>query len=146
VAKSRKALGRGLDALIPARGRDFIRELPLDDIVPDRGQPRKRFDEAKLAELAESIRTHGVLQPLIVSAPDSKGKFRLIVGERRWQAARLAGLSVVPIIERETSTDSAVAVALVENLQRQDLDPLEETAAFDRLIRDHGLTQGEVAQ
>ena len=68
MAKSRKALGRGLDALIPARGgRDFIRELPLDDIVPDRGQPRKRFDEAKLAELAESIRTHGVLQPLIVS-------------------------------------------------------------------------------
>jgi ParB family transcriptional regulator, chromosome partitioning protein len=81
-----------------------------------------------------------------VSAPDSAGKFRLIVGERRWQAARLAGLTTVPIMEREASPDGAMAVALVENLQRQYLDALEEAAAFDRLIRDHGLTQGEVAK
>ena len=146
MAKSRKALGRGLDALIPARAREMIRELPLGDIIPDRGQPRKRFDETKLAELADSIKLHGVLQPLIVAAPDSNGKFRLIVGERRWQAARLAGLDVVPVIERESSPNSAMAMALVENLQRQDLDALEEAAAFDRLIRDHGLTQGLVAE
>ena len=146
MVKSRKALGRGLEALIPARGREGVRELPLEDIVPDRGQPRQRFDEARLSELAESIRLHGILQPLIVASPDANGKHRLIVGERRWQAARLAGLSVVPIVERETSPDTAMAIALVENLQRQDLDPLEEAAAFDRLIRDHGMTQAELAE
>lgn len=132
--------------MIPGESRQGFQEIALDDIIPDRSQPRVRFDEDRIAELAESIKIHGVLQPLIVSKADENGKHRLIVGERRWQAARIAGLETVPAIEREAAPESAMEVALVENLQRQDLDPLEEAAAFDRLIREHGLTQDEVGR
>jgi len=146
VGKRRTALGRGLDALIPARARDSVHELNLEDIVPDRSQPRQRFSEAELDELADSIRVHGLLQPLVVSGPDERGKHRLIIGERRWQAAKKAGLTQVPVMERDAGTPEALEMALVENLQRQDLDPLEAAAAFDRLISRHGLTQEEVAR
>jgi ParB family chromosome partitioning protein len=137
-------LGRGLEALIPAAA-PGIYEVALDDIRPGAQQPRKRFDEAGLEELAQSMRSVGILQPLIVSAADESGKHRLITGERRWQAARLAGFELVPVVEREGAGASALEIALVENLQRQDLDPLEEASAFDQLIKDFGLTQEEVA-
>lgn len=145
MGKRRNALGRGLDALIPVP-EPAIREAALDDIVPNRHQPRKRFDEDKLAELARSIEMHGVLQPLIVSPPDSNGRRRLIVGERRWQAARMAGLDSVPVVERESAAENSAEIALVENIQRQDLDPLEEAAALEALIREHGLTQDQAAR
>jgi ParB family chromosome partitioning protein len=146
VGRSRRALGRGLDALIPRAVEASVHEVALDAILPNPNQPRKRFDEARLAELADSIRTHGVLQPLIVSSPDQSGRYRLVIGERRWQAARLAGLDRVPVVIREASDAATLELALVENLQRQDLDPLEEAAAFERLIRGFGLTQEAVAQ
>jgi ParB family transcriptional regulator, chromosome partitioning protein len=144
VGKRRQALGRGIEALIPT-SLSGSRELALDDIIPGQGQPRKRFDDEKLAGLADSMRSHGILQPLIVSGSDEKGKHRLIAGERRWQAARIAGLGKVPVIVRDSADASAMEIALVENIQRQDLDPLEEAAAFDRLIREFGLTQEDVA-
>ncbi len=146
MGKPRTALGRGLDALIPNRtGREWLREIPLDNIIPNSNQPRHRFPEDALSELSESIRQHGVLQPLIVTSQDEAGKHQLIVGERRWQAAKLAGLETVPAIERESTPQSALEIALIENLQRQDLDPLEEAAAFERLIDEYGLTQEDVA-
>jgi ParB family chromosome partitioning protein len=144
VGKQRKVLGRGLDALIPGHAHSS-RDAQLDDIVPGHSQPRTIFDETSIEELAASIRIHGVIQPLLVTPPDSSGKRRLIAGERRWQAARLAGLGSVPIVERETEDRESMEIALVENLQREDLSPLEEAAAFERLIRDHGLTQEAVA-
>jgi len=143
VAKPRKVLGRGLDALIPSR--PSAQEARLDDIVPSRHQPRTTFDEPKLTELAESVRVHGIIQPLIVTPPGEDGKRKLIAGERRWQAARQAGLEMVPIVEREADGETALEMALVENIQRQGLSPLEEAAAFDRLSREHGLTQEEIA-
>lgn len=145
MGKRRTVLGRGLEALIPSSGVQSREEARLDDIVPGRSQPRTAFEGDRLTELAESIRLHGILQPLIVSPADEHGKHRLIAGERRWQAARQAGLEVVPIIQRESEARQAVEIALVENLQREDLRPLEEAAAFDRLSRDHGLTQEQIA-
>ena len=145
MGKERRVLGRGLDALIPSvRGSSL--DVPLDEIVPSRSQPRTRFDEAALGELADSIRIHGVLQPLVVSPVDAKGKRRLIAGERRWQAARMAGLDRVPVVEREAAPQAAVEIALIENIQRENLAPLEEAAAFDRLSREYGLTQEQIAQ
>jgi len=117
----------------------------LDAIVPGKSQPRTKFDEAKLAELSESIRIHGIIQPLIVGPPDANGKRPLIAGERRWQAARLAGFESVPVLEREAEAQAATEIALVENLQREDLSPLEEAVAFERLARDGGLTQEQIA-
>lgn len=146
MGKPRRALGRGLDALIPAEAATPAREIDLDDILPNANQPRKRFDDERLADLAASIRDHGVLQPLIVSRGDREGKFRLVVGERRWQAAHLAGLKKIPVIVRETSEVSSLELALVENIQREDLDPLEEATAFERLIEEHGYTQENVAR
>lgn len=144
MGKRRNALGRGLEALIPA-STSAAREVRLDDIEPGLSQPRKRFDEGTLEELAGSMRTYGVLQPLIVSEADESGKRTLIAGERRWQAARIAGLETVPVVERSGSLSNAMEIALVENIQRQDLDPLEEAAAFDRLVREFGLTQEDLA-
>jgi ParB family chromosome partitioning protein len=146
MGRRRTPLGRGLDALIPSRERTDSRDLPLDAIVPNRSQPRVRFDDESIAELADSIKTHGMLQPLIVGPPDPSGKHPLIIGERRWQAARMAGLERVPVIERDAGESEALQLALIENIQRLDLDPLEEAAAFERLIRVHGMTQETVAQ
>lgn len=145
MGKRRQALGRGLDAIIPSRAHAGVTELALDDIVPSRSQPRTIFDDEKLKELADSIRLHGIIQPLIVSPADGQGKHRLVAGERRWQAARTAGLERVPVVERAIEERGAMEIALVENIQREDLSPLEEASAFDRLARDHGLTQQQIA-
>lgn len=142
-------LGRGLEALIPTTGtrpanREVVRTVPLEDIRPNPRQPRNHMDEAKLAELAESIRTYGLIQPLIVT--EAGGGYTLIAGERRWRASRLAGLQEVPVIVKETTSQEMLEIALVENIQRDDLNPLEEGYAYQQLIEEFGLTQAEVAE
>ncbi len=141
-------MGRGLSALIstdqqPA-DRDEIREIEIDLIQPGQQQPRTFFDEAKLEELAQSIRTTGIIQPLLVRPKG--GLFELVAGERRWRAAQIAGLTRVPAIIREIPDDRLLEFALVENIQRQELNPIEEANAYKRLIDSLGLTQDEVAR
>ena len=142
------ALGRGLDALIPqhrqaASSTSGVTKIPIDQIHPDRANPRKDFDEAALEELAVSLRNQGVLQPVLVRR-DGRG-YRLIAGERRWRAAQKAGLTELPATVREASDAEAYEMALVENIQRADLNPLEEGEAFRRLIEDRKLTQEQAA-
>lgn len=142
----RKVLGKGLEALIPnveEEERTLI-EIDIDQIVPNRYQPRKNFDDARLEELATSIREQGVLQPIIVCKRDSI--YELIVGERRLRAAKKAGLTTIPAVLKEASAEEMLALALVENLQRDDLNPIEEAEAFRRLVEDFDLTQEDVAQ
>ena len=142
----RKALGRGLSALLgtPDIEGDPFREIDVERILPNALQPRKHFDEEGLNDLAESIRSHGVVQPIVVS-PLQDGFFQLIVGERRWRAAQRAGLTRIPAVLRDSHPDSALEIALIENLQRQDLNALEEAQAYERLIVEFSLTQEEVA-
>jgi len=149
-AKGRQALGRGLSALLPdaeppreVAAPTPSREVPLDAIQPNPGQPRKHFDEAAIAELADTIRDMGVLQALLVRKVDAG--YELISGERRWRAARRAGLDKVPVEILDVDEVSARLMALVENLQREDLSLLEEADAYQRLLDDHGLTQEEIA-
>jgi len=145
---AKQALGRGLKALIPntPKARSGLAEIPLDRLCPNPEQPRKHFDESGLAELADSIRRHGVLQPLLVSE-DGAGGYLVIAGERRWRAARLAGLKTVPAVIRERlGARDELALALVENLQRRDLSALEEARAFEHLRSEHGLSQAEIAK
>lgn len=144
-SRGRKVLGRGLDALIPGEAASGSREVSIDSIEPNPQQPRQRFERAALEELAESIRTHGIVQPLVVSAIGEE-RYRLIVGERRWQASKLAGLERVPVLVKDVSDQQSLELALIENLQRADLNPLEEAAAYQRLIQDFGLTQQDVGQ
>ena len=146
MSVNRGGLGRGLGALI--RGaQSGLREVPLDHIRPNPRQPRQRMDPEELAALSESIREHGLLQPLVVTGvPGEDGHYLLIAGERRWQAARMAGLERVPALVREAVPEQMLALALVENIQRSDLNPLEEAAAFRQLIDEFGLTQEEVAR
>jgi ParB family chromosome partitioning protein len=144
----KRPLGRGLSALIstdqqPA-DRDEIREIEIDLIQPGQQQPRTFFDEAKLEELAQSIRTTGIIQPLLVRPKG--GLFELVAGERRWRAAQIAGLIRVPAIIREIPDERLLEFALVENIQRQELNPIEEANAYKRLIDSLGLTQDEVAR
>lgn len=145
------ALGRGLGALIadartpaPATSPSGVARIPIDQIHPDRGNPRKDFDEAALEELAASLRNQGVLQPVLVRR-DGKGGYRLIAGERRWRAAQRAGLTEMPAVVREASDAEAYELALVENIQRADLNPLEEAEAYRRLIEERRLTQEQAA-
>jgi ParB family chromosome partitioning protein len=138
----RPGLGRGLGALIP-RAQQGLVELDPASISPNPQQPRTSFDEASLAELAESVRQHGVLQPIVVSRAENG--YVLIAGERRWRAARLAGLATVPAIVKEAAPHQRLELALVENLQREDLSPLEAAAAYQQLIDEHDLTQEKVA-
>jgi ParB family chromosome partitioning protein len=142
----RKPLGRGLSALIPqvAPSPAPERWLPIAEIAPNPWQPRTRFDDETLTELVASIREQGVIQPLLVRR--GKNGWELVAGERRLRAARLAGLDSVPVVVRDLDDRQALEIALVENLQRQDLDPLEEASAYERLMRDFGLTQEEIAQ
>ena len=144
----KRPLGRGLSALISTdqqlADRDEIREIEIDLIQPGRQQPRTFFDEAKLEELAQSIRTTGIIQPLLVRP--SGGLFELVAGERRWRAAQIAGLASIPAIVREIPDDRLLEFALVENIQRQELNPIEEANAYKRLIDSLGLTQDEVAR
>lgn len=143
----RRGLGRGLDALIgdAAAAGPAVRAVAVDRLHPNRFQPRARFDDAGLDELAESIRVQGVIQPLVVAARDD-GEFTIIAGERRWRAAQRAGLAEVPVVVRDVSGDrELLEVALVENLQRADLNPLEEAEAYQALRERFGLSQEEVA-
>lgn len=144
---NRKALGRGLGALLSSdRTIDFgsePSEVDLESIVPGPMQPRTHFDEASLESLAESIRSHGVVQPLVVRRRD--GGYELIAGERRWRAAKLAGLARVPVVVKEVPDESLLEIALIENIQREDLNPIEEAQAYKKLIETVGLTQEALA-
>src|SRR5437763_16962934 len=145
-ALKRPALGRGLGALIPGgcpAERKGVMNLGIEEIRPDRSQPRRHFDEAHIEELAESIRSRGVLLPLIVRRAESG--YVLVAGERRWRAAQRAGLREVPVMIREVSEKESFELALIENIQREDLNPIEEEEAYKRLIEEHGLTQEELA-
>ncbi len=149
MSKPKGGLGKGLGALIPVRSQSHpTTEVSIDSIVPNPLQPRHRLDEAGLEELANSIREVGVIQPLVVSqtllGENQRGggpKYQLIAGERRWHAARLAGLTMVPVVLKEATPEQALLIALVENIQRSDLTPLEEALAYRQLIDDFGLTQ-----
>lgn len=143
----RKALGRGLSALLgtPDLETDSLREIDVDRILPNSHQPRKTFNEEALCELTDSIREHGVVQPIIVRAIQD-GFFQIIAGERRWRASQRAGLARIPAVVRDTEEHVALELALIENLQREDLNPIEEAQAYERLIVEFGLTQEEVAR
>jgi ParB family chromosome partitioning protein len=145
----RSGLGKGLDALIPPEtanrpdGDGGLREVPIGRVIANRFQPRSYFDEATLNSLAESIRTLGVLQPILVR--EDGDHFELIAGERRWRAAKRAGLATIPAVVKVTEDLGSLEQALVENLHRQDLNPLEEAAAYQQLIEDFGVTQEQLA-
>lgn len=149
ASKKPSGLGRGLGALL---GDDVLNTestgsltLPISQVESCSSQPRKSFDEAALAELADSIRQHGIIQPLTVRKLSS-GYYQIIAGERRWRAARLAGLSEVPVIVVEADDRKAAELAMIENLQREDLNPMEEAAGFQSLIENYHMTQEEAAQ
>jgi ParB family chromosome partitioning protein len=142
-----RGLGKGLGALIPELEEgdlDPQAEVAIELIEPNPYQPRKEFSDEKLAELADSIKTHGIIQPLLVR--ELQGKYQLIAGERRLRAAKLVGLPTVPIVIRELSEQSMMEIALVENLQREDLNPIEEAIAYQRLIDEFHVTQEDVAK
>ena len=164
---SKRGLGKGLDALIPETEksakksadikepevvREVVREVvkevetvDINKIEPNTGQPRKAFDEDSMHELAESIRLHGLIEPLIVKKV-SEDFYSIIAGERRWRAARMAGLKDIPVIVRDYNSQQIMEIALIENLQREDLNPIEEAEAFKRLIDEFNLKQDEVAE
>ena len=147
MAVKKGGLGRGLDALfaenaVEEQGKAV--SLRISDIEPNREQPRKVFDETALSDLAESIAQHGVLQPLLVR-PLPGGGYQLVAGERRWRASRMAGLSEVPVVIREMTDREASEFALIENLQRQDLNPMEEALGYRTLMQQYGMTQEEAA-
>ncbi|TCP12997.1 chromosome segregation DNA-binding protein [Crenobacter luteus] len=144
-----KGLGRGLDALFGAADEqapeDRLQTLAVSAIRPGKYQPRSHMDEAALAELADSIRAQGIIQPVVVREVDL-GRYELIAGERRWRASQLAGLAELPAVVRQVSDEAALAMALIENIQRQELDPLEEAQGLKRLIDEFGLTHDATAQ
>ena len=149
MAKMR-GLGRGLDALLNATENaeampSAATEIALDALAPGRFQPRVRMDEAALAELAESIRAQGMIQPILVR-PAESGRYEIIAGERRWRAAKMAGLDRVPVIVRDVADRAALAMALIENIQREDLNPLEQATGLKRLVDEFRLTHEEAAQ
>lgn len=144
-SSSRRALGRGLDALLPAAAVPGLLEVDVNRIEPNPNQPRQQFDRIALEELAASIKEHGIVQPLVVT-PIGDDRYRLIVGERRWQAAKLAGMQRVPVVSKDVSDRQTLELALIENVQRADLNPLEEANAYHRLVQDFGLTQQEVGE
>ena len=141
-------LGRGLDALFAQNTLDdgvSTVTLPLDEIIPNREQPRKQFDEEALADLSASIAQHGVLQPLLVR-PMPDGSYQLVAGERRWRASRMAGLTEVPVVVRDMDEQESAELALIENLQREDLNPMEEAIGYRTLMESYGMTQEQTAQ
>jgi ParB family chromosome partitioning protein len=159
ATKKPKGLGRGLEALLGPRVEDSADAPPatpgqpasllLADMVPGVYQPRTRMDEGALYELAESIKSQGIMQPILVrklASGANAGKYEIIAGERRFRAARLAGLDSVPVLVRDVADEAAAAMALIENIQREDLNPLEEAQGLQRLIRDFGLTHEQAAQ
>ncbi|HBT19801.1 MAG TPA: chromosome partitioning protein ParB [Peptococcaceae bacterium] len=150
----RKALGKGLKALFPdALIEDETREdgvgriemLPVENLVPNKFQPRRDFDEGKLKELADSIKEHGVIQPIVVRALEG-GKYEIVAGERRWRACKMLGIEKIPAVVKEYSNRQLTEVALIENVQREDLNPLEEAHAYDILIKEFSFTQEDLAK
>lgn len=139
------ALGKGLGALIPDIKGAGVAEIDIKDIKPSEYQPRKRFDETQLEELTLSIKAKGVIQPIIVRRTDDGG-YSLIAGERRWRAARMAGLKKIPAVVRDVTEAERVELALIENLQREDLNPIETAEACNRLIKDFHLTQEDLSK
>ncbi len=160
VTKKPKGLGRGLEALLGPKVAEAAEQaqaadaglpssLRLDDMVPGMYQPRTRMDEGALYELAESIKAQGIMQPILVrklTGGEHAGKYEIIAGERRFRASRLAGLDAVPVLVREVPDEAAAAMALIENIQREDLNPLEEAQGLQRLVREFGLTHEQAAQ
>ena len=145
--KKKAGLGKGLDALFIDNSTEENGDklVNINDIEPKRDQPRKYFDEEALKELADSIAMHGVIQPLLVR-PLSDGGYQLIAGERRWRASRIAGLSQVPVVVKEMTDEEAMELALIENLQREDLNPIEEAEGFKLLMDTYSLTQEQAAE
>lgn len=146
---SKKGLGKGLGALISAANDEVkenkgVVELKINEIEPNNNQPRKKFDDEKLNMLSESIKKHGVVQPIIVKKEDNT--YRIVAGERRWRAARMAGLKSIPVIIKELTNKQVMEIALIENLQREDLNPIEEAEAFEKLINEYNLTQEELSE
>ena len=160
VTKKPKGLGRGLEALLGPKVAEAVEQaqaadaglpssLRLDDMVPGMYQPRTRMDEGALYELAESIKAQGIMQPILVrrlAEGENAGKYEIIAGERRFRAARLAGLASVPVLVRDVPNEAAAAMALIENIQREDLNPLEEAQGLQRLVKEFGLTHEQAAQ
>ena len=156
IPEKRKVLGRGLDSLLPGRPATAIgiatpeqrpvsgREIPLELIDPNPYQTRKRINEAALQELSESIKVSGVVQPVVVR-PTASGRFQLVAGERRWLACKLAEKTTIPAVVREISNEQAMEITIIENLQREDLNAIEQARAFERLSREFGLTQEQIA-
>jgi len=147
MATKRIALGKGLGALLPELGQAEPRTLlycGIEEILPNRAQPRKHFDESKLQELAESIKEKGILEPLIVRRTEQG--YELIVGERRWRAAQKAGLKEVPVLVKETERREALEISLIENMQREDLNPIEEAEAFKHLIEEFNISQEDLSK
>jgi len=153
MAGKKRGLGRGLDALLSAGAgaasendsQDrILKELPVDLVQRGKYQPRRDMDPQALEELAESIRAQGVMQPIVVR-PISEGRYEIIAGERRWRASQLAGLDSIPAVIREVPDEAAIAMALIENIQREDLNPIEEAIALQRLQQEFELTQQQVA-
>jgi ParB family chromosome partitioning protein len=148
---ARKVLGKGLGALIPAadpdrpapEGRRWVEIKPIEDLEPGKYQPRRTFEDEPLRELAQSIKEKGIIQPIVVRKR-ARG-YEIVIGERRWRAAQLAGLTEVPVILTDATGADALELALIENIQRQDLNPIEEAMAYDRLMTEFGLTQETVA-
>ena len=151
---TKKGLGKGLDSLITDKVSKPVKPksnhaadavmIDINKVEPNREQPRKKFDEDALIELSESIKQYGVLQPLLVQKKDNY--YEIIAGERRWRAAKLAGVKEVPVIIKDYSSQEIVEIALIENIQREDLNPIEEAKAYQRLIKDYRLKQDEVAE
>ena len=155
MAAKKRGLGLGLDNLIPDIGLETTKEtsnenvsretlIPLIQIEPNRAQPRTRFDEDALQELADSIKQYGIIEPIVVQKRDNH--FEIIAGERRWRAARIAGLKEVPVVIKEYSENEVFTIALIENIQREDLNPIEEAVAYQKLIQELNLKQDEVAE
>ena len=142
----RQSLGKGLDALFVDNHVETgsVSQLRLTDIEPNKNQPREDFDEKALRELADSIAVHGVLQPLVVR-PLSGGIYQIVAGERRWRASRMAGLSEIPVVIKELSDSETLEIAIIENLQREDLNPVELAQGYQSLADDYGLTQEQIA-
>ncbi|MEZ4375910.1 MAG: ParB/RepB/Spo0J family partition protein [Polyangiaceae bacterium] len=158
-----RGLGRGLDALLPTKppvrtetaapgapapasyGDNNVFKCPIDKLIPQKGQPRQHINQAALEELAQSIREHGLIEPLVARRLQNSDKLELIAGERRWRASQLAGLRDVLVVVREVSAASAFELALIENIQRADLDPIEFAEALDRLLKEHSYTQETLA-
>lgn len=152
MAPKHKGLGRGLDALIINTEVDIdqdnesenLKKISIDDIKPNENQPRKIFNDEKIGELADSIKEHGVIQPIVVRT--SGDFYEIVAGERRWRAARKAGLTEIPCVIRELTDEENMLFAIIENMQREDLNPVEEAEGLEKMISTYGLTQGEVSK